>query len=122
MIPACSDAPTKIERDNPDDPEVIGFALNPVQDISTNILEDKVIEVVWTDSSKVPTNYILKKRIRASDNYIALDTLDKDTRKFIDESGEFTKDTKYEIISLRKQESGEEVFSSGINSEIDLAT
>ncbi|MBO6572280.1 MAG: hypothetical protein JJ958_07530 [Balneola sp.] len=120
MIPACSDAPTKIERDNPDDPEVIGFALNPVQDISTNILEDKVIEVVWTDSSKVPTNYILKKRIRASDNYIALDTLDKDTRKFIDESGEFTKDTKYEIISLRKQESGEEVFSSGINSEIDF--
>ncbi len=120
MIPACSDAPTKIERDNPGDPEVFGFVLNPVQDISTSILEDKVIEVEWTDSSLVPTSYVLKKKIRASDNYIALDTLDKDTREFIDESGEITKDTKYEIISLRKQQSGEEVFSEGINSGIDF--
>lgn len=120
MIQACSDAPTKIERDNLNDPEVFGFVLNPVQDISTSILEDKVIEVEWTDSSKVPTHYILKKKLRFSDNYIAIDTLNKDTRKFYDASGEITKDTKYEIISLRKQESGEEAFSQGINSGIDF--
>lgn len=120
MIQACSEAPTKIERDNPDDPEVFGFVLNPVQDISTSILEDKVIEVEWTDSSKVPTHYILKKKLRFSDNYIAIDTLNKDARNFIDESREITKDTKYEIISLRKQESGEEVFSQGINSGIEF--
>lgn len=120
MIQACSDAPTKIERDNLNDPEVFGFVLNPVQDISTSILEDKVIEVEWTDSSKVPTHYILKKKLRFSDNYIAIDTLNKDTRKFYDASGEITKDTKYEIISLRKQENGEEVFSQGINSGIDF--
>lgn len=120
MIPACSDAPTKIERENLSDPEVFGFVLNPVQDISTSTLEDKMIEIVWTDSSLVPTNYILRKKLRTSDNYIALDTLDKDTREFIDKSGEITKDTKYEIISLRKQESGEEVFSEGINSGIDF--
>lgn len=120
MIPACSEAPTKIERDNLNDPEVFGFVLNPVQDISTNILEDKIIEVEWTDSSKVPTHYILKKKLRFSDNYIAIDTLNKDARNFIDESREITKDTKYEIISLRKQESGEEVFSEGINSGIDF--
>ncbi len=120
MIPACSDAPTKIERDNPGDPEVFGFVLNPVQDISTSILEDKMIEIVWTDSSLVPTNYILRKKLRASDSYTPIDTLDAETRKFIDNSGEATEDTKYEIISLRKQESGEEVFSEGINSDIDF--
>ncbi|MEQ9353522.1 MAG: hypothetical protein RJQ00_13175 [Vicingaceae bacterium] len=120
MIPACSDAPTKIERDNPGDPEVFGFVLNPVQDISTSILEDKMIEVVWTDSSLVPTNYILRKKLRASDSYTPIDTLDAETRKFIDESGEIFEDTKYEIISLRKQQSGEEVFSEGINSGIDF--
>lgn len=120
MIQACSDAPTKIERDNLNDPEVFGFVLNPVQDISTSILEDKVIEVEWKDSSKVPTSYLLKKKIHASDNYITIDTLDKDARNFIDESKEITKDTKYEIISLRKQENGEEVFSQGINSGIEF--
>ncbi|MEP2448110.1 MAG: hypothetical protein ABJI69_12825 [Balneola sp.] len=120
MIPACSDAPTKIERDNPGDPEVFGFVLNPVQDISTSILEDKMIEIVWTDSSLVPTNYILRKKLRASDSYTPIDTLDAETREFIDESGEIFEDTKYEIISLRKQQSGEEVFSEGINSGIDF--
>jgi len=120
MIPACSDAPTKIERTNPFDPEMPGFEIAPVQSVSTNILENREISVSWIDSSIVPTHYVLRKKLNGSEEFISLDTLDRKTKEYVDETGKIFKDTEYEIISIRKQESGEIVFSQGVNSGIEF--
>ncbi len=117
---SCSGAPTQIERTNQNDPESETFTVEPVQDLTTNILEGKNIEVVWTDTSIVPTHYVIQKRITANSDFLTLDTLTADLKSYTDNSKEIYEDTQYLINSIRKQQNDSIKTSVGINSGIDF--
>lgn len=120
FILGCSGTPTQIERTNQNDPESETFTVEPVQDLTTNILEGKNIEVVWTDTSIVPTHYVIQKRITANSDFLTLDTLTADLKSYTDNSKEIYEDTQYLINSIRKQQNDSIKTSVGINSGIDF--
>ncbi|MBO6622541.1 MAG: WD40 repeat domain-containing protein [Balneola sp.] len=120
FILSCSGTPTQIERTNQNDPESETFTVEPVQNLSVNILEEKKIELVWTDTSIVPTHYVIQKRINTNSDFQTLDTLDADKKSFIDNSKEIDLHTSYLIYSIRKQQNDSIKTSVGINSGIDF--
>ncbi|MEP0006992.1 MAG: hypothetical protein ABJ387_10160 [Balneola sp.] len=120
MIPACSDAPTKIERDNPDDPEAPTFSLDSSDNISTEILDNKVIRISWEDSVKFADYYILSKSLNNSGNYTILDTIDIQTKEYEDASGEINLRTQYLVYNERVQENGAIISSDSIYTGINF--
>jgi hypothetical protein len=120
MIPACSDAPTKIERDNPDDPEAPTFSLESSDNISTEILDNKVIRISWEDSVKFADYYILSKSLNNSGNYTILDTIDIQTKEYEDASGEINLRTRYLVYNERVQENGAIISSDSIYTGINF--
>ncbi len=120
MIQACSDAPTKIERDNPDDPEAPTFSLESSDNISTEILDNKVIRISWEDSVKFADYYILSKSLNNSGNYTILDTIDIQTKEYEDASGEINLRTQYLVYNERVQENGAIISSDSIYTGINF--
>lgn len=118
----CSDSPTQIVRDNPNDPEAPTFSLESSENFSTEILDNKVIRISWEDSVKFADYYILSKSLNNSGNYTILDTIDIQTKEYEDTSGEINLRTRYLVYNERVQENGGIISSDSIYTRINFGS
>lgn len=117
---SCSDSPTKIERVNPNDPESPSFSLESTYSISTEIEDNGVIKIEWQDSVTFSDFYILSKSRNNSESFEILDTIDIDTKEYLDTSGEINLQTRYLLYNQRTQNKGNLVYSDSIFTGIDF--
>jgi len=105
FITSC-DAPTKINRNNPSDPDNPTFDLQSSQNFSAEILPNKLINLVWEDTSEFSTSYVIEKSVTDPVSFSMLETVDGSKRSFIDNSQDIFSDTKYLIYNVRETENG----------------
>jgi hypothetical protein len=114
------DSPTKIERDNPNDPESVDFTLDGSENFTTEILENKVIKISWEDTVKVTDYYRLMKSVNSSDDFLLLDTLNSNTTEYLDTSQNISSETRYMLSNVYTKESGQIIYSDSVITGIDF--
>ncbi|MGN8226383.1 WD40 repeat domain-containing protein [Gracilimonas sp. BCB1] len=120
LLCSCAEAPTKFDRNNLNDPEAPKFELEAVHNFSTEILDNKIIEISWVDTSTFATNHILSKKVSASSQSKVLDTLNAGIQSYVDRSNEIDETTTYEIQSYRRQESDSLIYSRRVTTGLEF--